>query len=116
MKRVVDASDGIPGGLQRDQDLCGGCMLGKNNVTPFPKQTNRGMTKTTRVLQLAHTDLMGPMKVTSTGGAKYVLVFTDDYSRYTCAYFMKRKTEVANRFREYKAKMEGQQGVQNRSV
>ncbi|CEG43429.1 FOG: Transposon-encoded proteins with TYA, reverse transcriptase, integrase domains in various combinations [Plasmopara halstedii] len=114
-KRVVDASDGIPGGLQRGrcQDLCGGCMLGTKTVMQFPKQTNRG---TTRVLQLVHTDLMRPMKVTSTGGAKYVLLFTDDYSRYICAHFLKSKTEVTNRFRDYKAKMEVQLGARIKIV
>ncbi|OWZ20504.1 Rve-domain-containing hypothetical protein [Phytophthora megakarya] len=46
---------------------------------------------TTRPLELVHTDVMGPMKTKSKGGARNVLVFMDDYSRYIVTYFLNKK-------------------------
>ncbi|KAE9040198.1 hypothetical protein PR001_g7195 [Phytophthora rubi] len=67
---------------------------GKQTVEAFPK---RSKTKISRVLELVHTDVMGPMKSTSKGGAKYILTFVDDFSRYVVAYFLKKKSEVASK-------------------
>ncbi|KAE8963744.1 hypothetical protein PR002_g29190 [Phytophthora rubi] len=69
-------------------------MKGKQTVEAFPK---RSKTKISRVLELVHTDVMGPMKSTSKGGAKYILTFVDDFSRYVVAYFLKKKSEVASK-------------------
>jgi hypothetical protein len=41
---------------------------------PFPKQSNRK----TDVLELIHTDVCGPMRTESLGGAKYYAEFIDD--------------------------------------
>lgn len=54
-------------------------MKGKQAVAQFP---SRSLTKTSRELELVHTDVMGPMRTVSKGGAKYVLTFVNDYSRY----------------------------------
>ena len=53
---------------------------------------------------------MGPMRTLSKGGAKYVLTIVDDYSRYVVAYFMKNKSEVAGKPKEYQALYENQWG------
>jgi transposase InsO family protein len=82
-------------------------MKGKQTVARFPA---RSQTKTSRVLEPAHTDLMGPMKTKSTGGAKYVVIFVDDYSSYVVVYFLKKKSEVAARFREFKSLYQNQWG------
>uniref|UniRef100_A0AAV1TCW5 CCHC-type domain-containing protein n=1 Tax=Peronospora matthiolae TaxID=2874970 RepID=A0AAV1TCW5_9STRA len=55
-----------------------------------------GMDKTQRATSV-HTDVIGPMKTVSKGGARSVLTFVDDYSRLVAAYFMKHKSEVAAR-------------------
>ncbi|GJU83683.1 retrovirus-related pol polyprotein from transposon TNT 1-94 [Tanacetum coccineum] len=39
-------------------------------------------------------DLCGPMRVESFNGKKYVLVFVDDYSRYTWTHFLRSKDET----------------------
>ncbi|KAG2773013.1 Copia protein [Phytophthora cactorum] len=78
--------------------LCGGCMKGKQSVAHFP---SRSMTKSTKLLQLVHTDVMGPMKTKSKGGARYVLTFVDDYSKYVVAYFISKKSEVPNKFKMF---------------
>ena len=41
------------------------------------------------------------MNVDSVGGSKYVLTFTDDYTRYVTVYFIKSKSEVLSMFVEY---------------
>jgi hypothetical protein len=73
-------------------------MKGKQTVAPFP---SRSRSKTSRVLELVHTDVMGPMKTASNGGAKYVLTSVDDYSRYVVAYFLNKKCEVAAKLKEF---------------
>ena len=50
------------------------------------------------------------MNTLSKGGARYVLTFVDDFSRYVVAYFMKNKSEVAALLNEFKAFYENQWG------
>jgi len=45
-------------------------------------------------LELLHTDLCGPFEIPTIGGAKYMLLITDDYTRYSAAYFLKQKSEM----------------------
>ena len=39
--------------------------------------------QTSRPLKLLHINLMGPTRVQSLGGKKYILVVVDDFTRYT---------------------------------
>ena len=80
---------------------------GKQTVEVFP---SRSLTKTSLVLELVHTDVMGPMERLSKGGARYVLTFVDDYSRYIVTYMMKNKSDVATKLREFKVLYENQWG------
>jgi len=77
---------------------CEACAAGKLTSLPF---SNRGK-RTIVPLEIVHTDLCGPMRKESHGGASYFLTFTDDYSRWTEVYFIKNKSEVTSRFLEYK--------------
>ena len=56
---------------------------------------------TTRVLELLHMDLFGPITYKSLGGNLYCLVIVDDYSRYTCVFFLHDKSEVASCFKKF---------------
>ena len=56
---------------------------------------------TTRVLELLHMDLFGPITYKSLGGNLYCLVIVDDYSRYTWVFFLHDKTEVASCFKKF---------------
>ena len=38
---------------------------------------------TSRYLELLHVDLMGPTRIESLGGKRYIMVIVDDFSRYT---------------------------------
>jgi hypothetical protein len=85
------------------------------SVQSFPK-SSYGEVKTGGVLQLIHSDVMGPMKKTSQGGAKYVVTFIDDYSSYTTAYFIAQKSQVVDKFVEYKVMMENQLGAKIKCI
>lgn len=89
--------------LQWKLPLCTGCVYGKHHRFPYPTDF---ATRATEVLALVHTDLCGPMKTPSLGGATYFLIFIDDYSRYTYVYFLKKKSGVFHQFTQYKALVE----------
>ena len=57
-----------------------------------------------------HTDLVGPMQVTSIGGITYFMTFIDDFSHRTWVYFLKSKSEAFDKFLEFKAQAERECG------
>jgi len=87
----------------RTNPTCVSCIAAKQTRTPNSSPATR---TTTAPLQLIHTDLAGPMKTTSLGGARYYVLFIDDYSRYTVIYILRQKSETFAKFREYKALVE----------
>jgi transposase InsO family protein len=44
-------------------------------------------------------DIVGPSRVYSVGGKCYVLIIVDDYSRYSCVFFVESKYEVFEHFK-----------------
>ena len=78
--------------------FCEGCLAGKMCRKPFPTV---GEIRSTHKLQLVHSDVCGPMQTQSIGGAKYFLTFIDDYTRCCAVYFMKHKSEVLDKFKEF---------------
>ena len=54
-------------------------------------------------MELIHSDVCGPISVESIGGSKYFVTFIDDYSRCCAVYFMKQKSEVFEKFKEFEA-------------
>ena len=58
------------------------------------------------MLELIHSDICGPMPSTYLSGYEYYVTFIDDYSRYTWIYFLKNKSEVFEKFKEFKALIE----------
>jgi len=93
LRKVVT---GLPE-LQVEHDgICRGCALGKNANKSFPSSSSRSK----GTLDLIHSDVCGPMTVTSLSGNRYYVIFIDDFSRKTWIYFMKTKDEVFNKFRE----------------
>ena len=55
---------------------------------------------------MLHSDIYGPIPITSMNGYRYVLTFIDDFSRYTWVFFIKKKYEVLEKFIELKALVE----------
>ena len=50
--------------------------------------------QTSRPLELLHIDLMGPARVQSLSGKKYILVVVDDFTRYTWVMILKDKAKA----------------------
>lgn len=82
---------------------CEVCIEGKMSRMPFKKVEAR---RTTRRLEIVHSDVCGPMSEMSPGGSKYFVTFIDDYSRYGRVYFLAYKSEVLQKFIEFKNEME----------
>jgi hypothetical protein len=71
------------------------CLLGKMTKAPligFPERVSD-------LLELVHTDVCGPMSMTTRGGFQYFITFTDDFSRYGYVYLMKHKSETFEKFK-----------------
>ena len=49
-----------------------------------------------------HGDVCGPMQTESIGGEKYFVTFSD-FSRCCAVYFVKKKSEVLDKFKEFEA-------------
>ena len=90
-------------------DVCEGCAKGKSTRST-PKPINE--IKTTRKLELVHTDVCGPMHIPSRSGMTYMVSFTDDHTRVATVYFMIHKSDVVDKFSEYHAKVVGESGEQ----
>lgn len=97
----------------KDEITCSGCVLGKGHRQPIPKKSN---TRATKLLELVHSDVNGPLEVPSLGGSRYFVTFIDDFSRWTSLYTMKAKSETFDCFRKYHTNVERHTGAKIGSV
>ena len=93
---------GLPDLKIDHEGTCKGCSREKNIKNPFSKSE----TKTKGTLELIHSDACGHMSSISLSGYEYYVTFIDDYSRKTWIYFLKNKSEVFRKFKEFKALIE----------
>ena len=84
-------------GLLESLDACEPCLMGKMTKTPF----SGIMERATDLLEIIHTDVCGPMNIEARGRYHYLLIFTDDLSRYEYIYLMKHKSEIFEKFKEF---------------
>ena len=77
---------------------------GKNIKNLFLKSE----TKTKGTLELIHSNVCGPMPSISLSGYEYYITFMDDYSIKTWIHFLKNKSEVFKKFKEFKSLIENQ--------
>lgn len=80
------------------KSTCDHCVTGKGHRHPFPQKST---TQTTKLLELVHSDVVGPLEVPSLGGSRYFITFIDDYSKWTTVYTMKKKSESLECFIRY---------------
>jgi hypothetical protein len=109
MKRIIaeDAIRGIPKLSIEEGSICGECQVGKQTKMSHPRLEHQ---TTTKVLELLHMDLMGPMQVESLGGKRYAFVVVDDFSRYTWINFIREKSDTFEVFKELCLKMQREKG------
>jgi transposase InsO family protein len=67
---------------------CDGCLAGKQSQRIYPSSSS----KAEQVLDLVHSDVCGPFRVTGINGQKYFVTFIDDFSRFAFTYTMNDKT------------------------
>ena len=68
------------------------------------------------LLELVHSDVCGPMSIQAREGYEYFITFTNDYSRFSYVYLMKRKSETFEKFKEFRAKVENQLGKRIKAI
>ena len=85
---------------------CDTCHKNKStrNISRTP------MTKSKRPLEKIHSDLAGPITPTSLGGNKYVITFTDDYSRFSWVLPCDSKSKFLPIFKVFKRTVETELG------
>ena len=76
---------------------CESCIIGKQTRLPFQE----GRTRATKVGELIHSDVCGPMPEPTTHDYKYFVTFIDDYSGLCVIKFMRQKSEVLHHFQEF---------------
>jgi hypothetical protein len=70
--------------------VCEGCMLGEHQH----EYSLKDLGQASHPLELGHSDICEPMTTPSLGGAKYLLTFIDDCSRFLWMYTIQSKHEV----------------------
>lgn len=80
-----------------DSFVCEPCMYGKQHRVPFAKGEHRKM----KIGELVHSDVCGPFSTPSVNGARYFVLFKDDYSSFKTVYFLRHKSDVLDRFKVF---------------
>ncbi|XP_040372400.1 uncharacterized protein LOC112194950 [Rosa chinensis] len=88
-------------------NFCKDCTLGKQKVA-FKLANCENKSK--GLLDYIHSDVWGPAPVRSMGGFKYFVTFLDDFSRKIWVCFMREKSEVFTKFKEWKTEVENLTG------
>lgn len=81
--------------IRHIKSLCATCLKSKQSRDRIPKHSH---TEITCALQLLHSDLCGPFPSESLIKKRYILMFTDDFTRYTWIYFLRIKDEALQQF------------------
>ena len=84
--------------------VCEHCLYVKQNRVKFLY----GATRAKEILELIHSDVFGHVHVPSLGGYLYYVSFIDDFSRNTWFYFLKKKSKIFNKFKEFNFLVENQ--------
>ena len=90
--------------IKNDIDICDGCAYGKQHRRSFHEKIERA----TRVREIIHTDVCGPMDQESLGRKRYFLIFKDDFSGFRQIYFIREKSEVVGKLKLFCNQIETQ--------
>ena len=80
--------------------FCEGCVMGKQHRCPYPKGISY---RANEPFELIYSDVCGPMSESSIGGSRYYVTFIDDFTRYTCVYFLTNKSDVLDKFKDFQS-------------
>lgn len=82
---------------------CAECFTGKQHRNAIPKKSEW---RASKVLELVHTDICGPIEPISNSGKRYLLCFIDDFSRKSWVYLLSEKSEALECFKKLKKLVE----------
>ena len=105
---MCDAVIGLPKFEKIEKCICGPCQMGKQVKSKHPSVTK---VQTLRPLELLHINLMGPARVQSLGGKKYILVVVDDFTRYTWVVLLRDKVEAPEKVIHLCKKLQVEKGI-----
>lgn len=94
------------------QQICEPCIMAKQHRMPFSASD----THSSKLLELVHMDLCGPLPEPSLGGAKYVATFLDDYSKFSVVVPITSKADTTAKVIEVINYLENQSGHKLRTV
>ena len=103
--KILHSNGSLPNLKEVDLGFCENCVYGKQRRVNFLKV---GKEKKSHKLELVHTDVWGPAQVCSFGGSSYFVTFIDDCTRKTWVYYIKKKSDVFETFKRWKALVENE--------
>ena len=95
--------------MSDEMSFCEGCVEGKMTRKRFKAL---GEIRAQRKLERVHSDVCGPMQTESPSGKKYFITFTDDFSRCSAVYFLNKKSEALEKFKEFEKAVTNETGLQ----
>lgn len=82
---------------------CKQCLAGKQHRIFFH---SKPVARKPNVLDVVYSDVCGPMRTCSLGGARYFVTFIDDHSRKVLAYALRTKDQVLDAFKQFQVNVE----------
>ena len=79
---------------------CDACREAKQTRAAIPKGRETPSTAT-RPFQHIYSDVKGKIATADFWGRRYFITFTCELTRYTCVYFMRKKSEAKSKFLDY---------------
>ncbi|WVZ56480.1 hypothetical protein U9M48_007001 [Paspalum notatum var. saurae] len=93
--------------LEHVNQVCDGCLVGKQRRSPFPAQARR---RAGHPLHLVHGDLCGPITPATPSGNQYFLLLVDDMSRYMWLRLLSSKDQAPAAIKNFQAAVEVESG------
>ncbi|KAG3112423.1 hypothetical protein PI125_g8257 [Phytophthora idaei] len=81
--------------------FCSSCTYAKSHRNSFKK---RNVERAKFPLEKVHTDMAGPLPVSTLSGCKYFLTFIGDFTRYMFIYIIKRKSDLYDCYEDFRKK------------
>ena len=106
MKRINTCVEGIDCVLHPDGADCSACLHSKM----IRVQNKSAILTAKRPLERVYSDIWGPYQVDTLGGNRYFVTFSDEYSRLSALYLLKKRIGLYEAFENWKNKAEEDTG------
>ncbi|GJX98815.1 retrovirus-related pol polyprotein from transposon TNT 1-94 [Tanacetum coccineum] len=104
---------GLPSLVYSKDKPCSSCKKGKHHRASFKTKQTSSIKK---CLHLLHMDLFGPVTPRSINHEKYTLIIVDEYSRYTCVYFLKKKSQAPETIMSFIKRVKNQNDIKVKQI